>query len=245
MFTASFDSGNWTAVTLSPALCASVRKTNPASASPLVTFPSTPDDTDSSLTGLRCTPVLSSMRCAGDPQAADAWHTATRRSGLARSANDRVCFGSPGAVTITSVFDAKLIGSLLVRSALTTVSIWALSAEANTSALAPWLSLFASSDEVAKLKSIAAPGLSVWNFPASRVNAGLSKVAANTTIEWVDDVDAVVDDGVLCPQPLRSATSASDSKPAVHARAVLSRTVTVPSVVQIVIAPCLIRSFHI
>jgi hypothetical protein len=40
--------------------------------------------------------------------------------------------------------------------------------------------------------------LSVWNFPASRVNAGLSGTAANTTIvvadEWPGDEDCVGDD---------------------------------------------------
>ena len=101
------------------------------------------------------------MSCTPAPQGADAWHTATRMSGLARSAKDRICFGSPGAVTITKVLDAKLIGSLPVRSALTTVSIWALSAEAKTSAFAPWANLLASSAEVANSKSTVAPGLSV------------------------------------------------------------------------------------
>src|SRR6202035_4151972 len=163
------------------------------------------------------------MRCAADPHGADAWHTATRRSGLTRSANDRICFGSPGAVTITAGLERRLTGPLPSRAPLTTVSIWALSAEAKMSALAPWVNLFASSDEVAKSKSIVAPGLSVWSLPASRVNAGLSKAAANTTIGWADGVEAVADDGVFWAQPLTSDTSASDSKPAVHARAVLSR----------------------
>jgi hypothetical protein len=100
-------------------------------------------------------------------------------------------------VTITNVLEAKLTGSLPVKPALVTVSICALSAEAKMSALAPWANWFASSEEVAKSKSTVAPGLSVWNFPASRVNVGLSGAAANTMIdvadEWPVDEDGVAE----------------------------------------------------
>jgi hypothetical protein len=59
-----------------------------------------------------------------------------------------------------------------------------------------------------------------------------------------DDGGAVVDDGAFVPHPLKIVTSANDTNPAIrHARAVLRPEVTGSSVVQTVIALCLIRSF--
>src|ERR1700730_7154847 len=154
---------------------------------PLVTLVRTSDTAGSSLIGLRCTLVLSSMRWVNAAQGTGSRHTTTLSPGLARSAKEWICLGSPGAVTITKVLDAKLTGSVSVKPALATVSICALSLEAKMSAGAPEVNCIASSDEPAKSKSTVVPGLSVWNFPAGRVNVGFSDAAANTMIDRADD----------------------------------------------------------
>src|SRR6478672_8878966 len=66
-FTTAAASGKSTWVTLSPAFFASVTYTSPASACPLVTFPSTSVTEFSSLTGVKETPVLDSTFAAAAP----------------------------------------------------------------------------------------------------------------------------------------------------------------------------------
>src|SRR5580693_2197064 len=208
------DSANLTVVTLVPALRASVTYTSPASASPLVTLVSTSETAGSSLTGVRCTPVLSSMRWVAAPQGAGSPHTTTLSPGLPRSAKEWICLGSPGGVTITNVSDAKLTGSVSVKPALATVSICALSVEAKMSAVAPEVNWVASSEEPAKSKFTLAPGLSAWNCPASSVNVAFSGAAANTTIDLPGD-DGCDADGVLGSHADRFVTSTSDRTPEV------------------------------
>jgi hypothetical protein len=84
---------------------------------------------------------------------------------------------------MTNVLDAKSTGLPAAKPALAIVSICARSADAKTSALAPWVNWVANSEEPAKSKSTPVSGFSVWNCPAIRVNAGFSEAAANTTID--------------------------------------------------------------
>lgn len=91
------------------------------------------------------------------------WQITTLTPGLARSAKEPMLRGFPGAVTMTSVLAAKFVGFPASSPALTTVSICAVSADANTSALAPCVSWVASSEEPAKSNSTPLPGLSALN----------------------------------------------------------------------------------
>lgn len=81
---------------------------------------------------------------------------------------------------MTRVLEAKFVGSAASRPALATTSICAVSAEANTSAVAPWVSWVASSEEPANSNSIPVPGFWALNRSAIWVNAGRSDAAANT-----------------------------------------------------------------
>ncbi|CNI07791.1 Uncharacterised protein [Mycobacterium tuberculosis] len=103
----------------------------------MVTLLSTSVTLSSSLTGCSWTPVLSSTRWVADPHGTGFWQITTLSPGLFRSAKDPICFGLPGAVTMTNVLAAKFVGLPFTRPALTTVSICAVSADAKTSAVAP------------------------------------------------------------------------------------------------------------
>ncbi len=81
---------------------------------------------------------------------------------------------------MTNVFDAKFVGLPVSKPALLTVSIWAVSAEANTSAVAPCASWVARSEEPANSNSTPRPGFWALNCWPIWVNAGLSDAAANT-----------------------------------------------------------------
>ena len=67
-------------------------------------------------------------------------HTTTCVPGLARSAKEAMPLGFPGGVTMVRVLVAKLTGSPATRPASTALVMFFVSAEANTSAGAPWVS---------------------------------------------------------------------------------------------------------
>src|ERR1700743_638708 len=123
--------------------------------------------------------------------------------------------GLPGAVTTTNVLDAKLVGLPDNRPALTTVSICAVSADAKTSTVAPWVSCVASSEDPAKSKSTLLPGLSDVNRSLIFVNAGLSDAAAKTPSfpELGEDVGDADEDGFGL-HPTRAASRIVAIKPA-------------------------------
>ena len=89
-------------------------------------------------------------------------------------------FGLPGATAMVSVFDAKFTGSPASRPACAALSMFLVSAEANTSAGAPCVNCVTRSEDPAKENSTDAPGLSVLNCSPISVNVFLSDAAANT-----------------------------------------------------------------
>ena len=94
--------------------------------------------------------------------------------------NEATFFGLPGAVTIVSVLEAKLTGSPASRSAWAALSMFFVSAEANTSAGAPWVNWVTRSEEPAKENSMSVPGLSVLNCSPISVNDFFNDAAAKT-----------------------------------------------------------------
>src|SRR5690242_21957363 len=83
---------------------------------------------------------------------------------------------------MVSVFDAKLTGSPASSPACAALSMFLVSAEANTSACAPWVNWVTRSDEPAKENSTSAPGLSALNCSPMLVNDFFNDAAANTVI---------------------------------------------------------------
>src|SRR6185312_10111164 len=151
VFTASPDSGNETVVTVAPAPAASVTYTNPASACPDTTLPSTSVTLDSSLTGFSVVPVAVSIFLVAAPQGTCGAQTTTCMPGFAKSATERIPFGLPGGVTMVNVLEAKLTGSPATRFAFTALVMFVVSADAKASAGAPPMSCVTSSEEPAKL----------------------------------------------------------------------------------------------
>ena len=74
------------------------------------------------------------MRWVADPHGTGGAQTTTINPGLSRSAKEVMFLGLPGATAMTRVFDAKLTGSPASRPALAALSMFVVSAEANTSA---------------------------------------------------------------------------------------------------------------
>ena len=98
----------------------------------------------------------------------------------ARSLKPVMRAGFPGGTTMVSVFVAKLPGSPATRSSPLSLSMFRVSAEAKTSAGAPWVICVTRSAEPAKLRVTSVPGLAASNFPAMSVKAVLSDAAAKT-----------------------------------------------------------------
>src|SRR5258707_5425732 len=103
--------------------------------------------------------VASSTFLVAEPKGNCGGHTTTFRSAPARSAKDATFFGLPGGGTMTRVFDAKFTGSPANSPAWAALSMLLVSAEANTSALAPWVSWVTRSDEPANVNSTFRPQL--------------------------------------------------------------------------------------
>ena len=145
-------------------------------------MPSTSVTEDSSLTGDSWTSAAFSTFSVAAPHGTCGAHTTTWVPGRVRSAKAVMPLGFPGGVTIVSVFVAKLTGDPV--TALTSEALVMLlgSAEANTSAGAPWVSCVARSEDPAKLKTTVVPGWSASNLLPSSVNAFCSEAAANTVI---------------------------------------------------------------
>src|SRR5690242_4250506 len=97
--------------------------------------------------------------------------------------------GFPGATAMVRVLVAKLTGLPPSRPACEALSMLRVSAEANTSAVAPWVSCVTRSEEPANENSTEEPGLSVLYWLAISVNADFSDAAANTVMEPAEDAE--------------------------------------------------------
>src|SRR5690348_17434486 len=177
--------------TSGPAAWTSVTYTRPASASPLLTLPSVDLTSASSLTGLNVTPIAFSIFSAAAPHGTWGAQTTTLRSGLARSANDAMPLGLPGAVAICRTFVAKIVGLTAARPASVTVFMVASLAAAKTSAGAPLTICWARSDDPAKLSFTSTPGWSASKCFSRLPKASVSDAAAST----VTVPDSVAADG--------------------------------------------------
>ena len=100
----------------------------------------------------------------------------------ARSLNDTIFFGFPGAVTIVSVLDAKFTGSPATSFASVALSMFFVSADANTSAGAPCVNWVTRSEDPAKENSMSLPGLSVLNCSPMSVKDFFSDAGAKTQL---------------------------------------------------------------
>ena len=157
-------------------------------------MPNTSVTADSSLTGVRVTPVAFSTFSVADPHGTCGAHTTTWVPGRARSAKDVIFFGLPNGVTIVRVLVAKSTGVPAMAPASTALVMFAVSAEANTSAGAPWVSWVTRSDEPAKLKVTFVPGWSCSNRAPSSVNVFFNDAAANTMSCASGCAESVCDD---------------------------------------------------
>ena len=124
-------------------------------------------------------------------------------------------FGFPGGVTMVSVLVAKLTGSPATSPASVAFFMFAASAEANTSAGAPWVSWVTRSDEPAKLNVTFVPGLSFLNCSPNSVNVDFNDAAANTVTSPVmaagaaDELPVVVVEAVSVCDDEQPATRAA------------------------------------
>src|SRR6478609_8448262 len=81
---------------------------------------------------------------------------------------------------MVKVLDATLTGAPSRSPACAALSMLRVSADANTSAGAPWVSCVTRSEEPAKENSTDVPGLSVLNCSPMAVNEDFNDAAANT-----------------------------------------------------------------
>ena len=177
---------------------------------------------DSSLTGVRVTPVACSTFSVADPQGTWGAQTTTWVPGFARSANEAICFGFPGGVTMVRVLVAKLTGSPVTRPASTALVMLFVSAEANTSAGAPCVSWVTRSEEPAKLNVTFVPGLSFSIWAPNSVKVAFSDAAANTVMSPVMLVGA----GDALPVVVEAVSFCDDEQLATRAAAPSAATAT-------------------
>ncbi len=107
-------------------------------------------------------------------------HTTTLMPGLVRSRKVLICLGFPGETAIVRVLEAKFTGWPVSSPAADALSMFLVSAEANTSAWAPWVSWVTRSEDPAKENSTDAPGFCLPNSSPIWVKVFFSDAAANT-----------------------------------------------------------------
>src|SRR5580704_4416720 len=219
-----------TPLTLVPAAFTSVTYTMPASTLPSSTWVSTDFTSGWSVTGLTVTPAFLNTCEATTPHGTLGWHKATLTDDFARSLTEVTFAGLLGGTAISAVFLAKSFG-LDASPALTTVSMFAGAAEANTSAGAPPVIWVASVELPPKLNFTVSPGWAASNCFPIWVKVPISEAAANTVIVPVaaaellaageDELLALAAglgaelDELLLEQP---ATATADSTTAVRAK---------------------------
>ena len=117
------------------------------------------------------------------PHGASDAHNTTITSGFSRSWRLLIFFGFPGSTAISIWFFANRAGSAVTWPPDFRVSMFFVSADANTSASAPPWICWASVVELPGLSLISVPGWASWKSFAKAVNAGVSEEAMNTWIE--------------------------------------------------------------
>src|SRR6478752_1399651 len=145
-----------------------------------MTLPRTSVTDDSSLTGARVVPVAFSTVSAAAPQGTCGAQTTTFTPGLARSAKELIDAGLDGGTAISRTFVAKLAGAPSISSASVSLVMFLVSAEAKTSAGAPWVICVARSEDPAKFSVILVPGFLASKSLAILVKVAFSEAAAKT-----------------------------------------------------------------
>src|SRR6202042_647643 len=153
----------------------------PASTLPSSTWVSTDFTSGWSVTGLTVTPAFLNTSAATTPHGTFGWHNATLTDDFARSLTDVTFAGLVGGTATSAVFLAKSCG-LDASPAVTTVSMFAGAAEANTSAGAPPVIWVAKVELPPKLNFTVSPGCAASNCLPIWVKVPISDAAANTVI---------------------------------------------------------------
>src|SRR5690349_5499464 len=124
-------------------------------------------------------------------------------------------FGSPFATMMASWLVANTTGALPLRPALVSLSMLAVSAEAKTSAGAPWLICCTSADDASKLNVALAFGYLWPKAVPTSLNESVSDAAAKTVMSpvtaAVGATVAVAADELPLPLSLPQAAAASPS----------------------------------
>src|SRR5215471_18737468 len=170
-----------TPLTLVPAAFTSVTYTMPASTLPVSTWVSTDFTSGWSVTGLTVIPAFLNTSAATTPHGTCGWHSATLTDFFARSFTEDTLPGLFGGVATSMTFLAKFCG-LDASPALTTWSMLAGDAEANTSAGAPLVICSARPELGPKLNFTVSPGWAASNCFPSVVKLSVSDAAAKTVI---------------------------------------------------------------
>src|SRR5215475_6801158 len=199
-----------TPLTLEPAAWTSVTYTMPASTLPVSTWVRTDFTSGCRVTGFTVIPAFLNTSAATTPHGTCGWHSATLTDLCARSFTELTFPGLSGGVATSMKFLAKFCG-LDASPAVTTWSMFAGAAEANTSAGAPLVICSARPELGPKLNFTVSPGWAASNCFPSWVKLSVSDAAANTVIVPVDgDAGLAVDE---FPEPLleqpAAATAAS------------------------------------
>ena len=145
-------------------------------------MPSTSVTEDSSLTGVRVVPVAFSTVSVAAPQGTCGAQTTTFTPGLARSAKELIDAGLDGGTAISRTFVAKLAGVPSTSFASVSLAMFLVSAEAKTSAGAPWVIWVTRSEDPAKFSVILVPGFFASKSLASSVKVAFSDAAAKTVM---------------------------------------------------------------
>src|SRR5215467_3653495 len=175
-------SGIGTPLTLVPAAFTSVTYTMPASTLPVSTWVSTDFTSGCSVTGLTVIPAFLNTSAATTPHGTCGWHSATLTELFARSVTEDTFPGLFGGVATSMMFLAKFCG-LDASPAVTTWSMFAGAAEANTSAGAPLVICSARPELGPKLNFTVSPGWAASNCLPSWVKVSVSEAAAKTVID--------------------------------------------------------------
>src|SRR6266550_4254834 len=234
----------FTPMTLEPAASTSVTYTMPASTLPSSTWESTDFTSGCRVTGFTVIPTFLNTSAATTPHGTCGWHSATLTDFFARSFTDVTFAGLFGGVATSMVFWAKFCG-LEASPALTTVSMFADAAEANTSAGAPLVICSARPELGPKLNFTVSPGWADSNCFPSWVKVPISDAAAKTLIVPVaaDEVLAAGADELLAlegelelllEQPARAApASPAPASPAPASPAPASPAPASPAMVRV------------
>src|SRR6266576_2446605 len=181
----------FTPMTLEPAASTSVTYTMPASTLPSSTWESTDFTSGCRVTGFTVIPAFLNTSAATTPHGTCGWHSATLTDFFARLLTDFTFAGLFGGTATSMMFLAKFCG-LDASPAETTWSMFAVAAEANTSAGAPLVISVARPELGTKLNFTVSPGWAASNCFPSSVKVPVSDAAANTVIDPVDADDEEV-----------------------------------------------------